>query len=159
MVLEVTEILKGLVQQSGTLKLELSPSLPEVVGDLTQIRQVIMNLISNAAEAHGTKRGQVSITTGLRTMNDTSLQGCQVLAHDARAGEYVYFEVSDQGAGITPEVQSQLFDPFFTTKSKGRGLGLAAVVGIIRSHKAALQFDTKPGLGTTFTMYLPVAST
>lgn len=158
-VLEVTEILKSLVQQSGTLKMELSPSLPEVVGDLTQIRQVIMNLISNAAEAHGTKRGQVSITTGLRTMNDTSLHSCQVLAHDAKAGDFVYFEVSDQGTGITPEVQSQLFDPFFTTKSKGRGLGLAAVVGIIRGHKAALQFDTRPGLGTTFTMYLPIAST
>jgi PAS domain S-box-containing protein len=158
MVLEVTEILRTLVQQTGTLHMELSPSLPEVTGDLTQIRQVIMNLISNAAEAHSVnKKGLVSVTTGLRRLTLSELQHCQVAAHDVQSGQYVFLEVSDEGSGIPPEIQASLFDPFFTTKSQGRGLGLAAVVGIIRSHRAALQYVTKLGEGTTFTMYLPVS--
>ncbi len=156
LVLEVTELLRSMLKQHGTLHQELSPSLPDISGDMTQIRQLVMNLLSNAAESHENDRGIVRIKTDVVTVHENDLAHCQVVAPDAVPGPYVLLQVSDQGTGITSEVLKRIFDPFFTTKSKGRGLGLAAIVGIIRSHKAALHVESHMGKGTTFTVYLPV---
>jgi PAS domain S-box-containing protein len=156
LVLEVTEILKSLVHKSGKLEMQLSPSLPDIHGDTTQIRQVVMNLISNAAESQAVKSGTIHINTGTVHLSAEELLGFKIVANEAKPGEFVFLEVSDQGCGMTPEVRDRIFDPFFTTKSKGRGLGLAAVVGIIRGHKGILHLESVLGYGSTFTMYLPV---
>lgn len=158
LVLEVTELLRSMLKQHGSLQMDLSPSLPDIMGDSTQIRQLVMNLIGNAAESHTSDRGVVTIKTDVVTIHENDLTRCQVAAPDAGPGPYVMLQVSDQGSGIPPEVLKRIFDPFFTTKSKGRGLGLAAIVGIIRGHKAALMVETHIGKGTTFSVYLPVIS-
>ncbi|MFT3878201.1 MAG: PAS domain S-box protein [Gemmatales bacterium] len=158
MVLEVTELLRSILKQHGTLHMDLSPSLPDIIGDATQIRQLVMNLISNAAESHASDRGVVNIKTDVVTVDEYLLARCQVTASDAVPGPYVMLQVSDQGSGIPPEVLNRIFDPFFTTKSKGRGLGLAAIVGIIRGHKAALMVETHIGKGTTFSVYLSIVN-
>lgn len=155
--LEVAELLRNLVQRHGQLQLRLAPTLPEIAGDMTQVRQVIMNLISNAAEAQSIQRGTVTVTTGTVTLDGTMLINCQVVASDAMPGEFVFVQVSDEGDGMPPAVRDRIFDPFFTTKSKGRGLGLAAVIGIVRSHKAALRVESIPRQGSSFTLYLPIA--
>ncbi len=156
LVLEVTEILKSMVYKSGTLELQLSPSLPDIQGDMTQIRQVVMNLISNAAEAQSNKGGTISISTGLKQLNAMDLSNFKIVANEATPGQYVFLQVSDQGSGMTAAVRERIFDPFFTTKSKGRGLGLAAVVGIIRGHKGIMHLESQLGQGSVFTMYLPI---
>ncbi|HQR08012.1 MAG TPA: PAS domain S-box protein [Gemmatales bacterium] len=158
LVLEVTELLRSMLKQHGTLQMNLSPSLPDITGDSTQIRQLVMNLISNAAESHASDRGVVNIKTDVVNLLENDLARCQVAATDAVPGPYVILQVSDQGSGIPPQVLKRIFDPFFTTKTKGRGLGLAAIVGIIRGHKAALMVETHIGKGTMFSVYLPVVS-
>ncbi len=158
LVLEVTEILKSLMHKSGKLEMQLSPSLPDIIGDTTQIRQVVMNLISNAAESQSGKGGTIHINTGTVQLSAEELLSFKIVANEAKPGEFVFLEVSDQGSGMTPEVRDRIFDPFFTTKSKGRGLGLAAVVGIIRSHKGILHLESAVGYGSTFTVYLPVST-
>jgi PAS domain S-box-containing protein len=158
LVLEVTELLRSVLRQHGTLHMDLSPSLPDISGDITQIRQLVMNLISNAAESHESGKGTVNIKTDVITVHENDLHHCQVASPDAVPGPYVLLQVSDQGVGIPADVLKRIFDPFFTTKSKGRGLGLAAIVGIIRGHKAALHVESHVGQGTTFTVYLPVVS-
>lgn len=158
-VLEVSDMLRNLVQRSGQLQTQFSPDLPEVSGDVTQIRQVIMNLISNAAEAQIHKQGTITIRTGRATLDANAISNCQVMAMDAMPGDFALVQVSDQGDGMTQAVRDRIFDPFFTTKTKGRGLGLAAVVGIVRNHKAALRVESVVSQGTTFTLYLPIPPT
>ena len=158
LVLEVTELLRSMLNQHGSLHLELSSSLPDICGDITQIRQLVMNLLSNAAESHESGPGIVSIKTDVGTLKESDLARCQVAAPDAIPGPCVLLQVGDQGVGITNEVLKRVFDPFFTTKSKGRGLGLAAIVGIVRGHRAALHVESHVGTGTTFTIYLPIVT-
>ena len=158
LVLEVTEILRSLVNRHGKLEMQLSPSLSDIQGDITQIRQVVMNLISNAAEAQAGKPGTITIRTSEVTLTRDVMDDFQLVANDAKPGQFIQLEVTDEGIGMTPEVRDRIFDPFFTTKSKGRGLGLAAVVGIIRGHKGILQVESQLGQGSKFTIYLPVAS-
>ncbi|HMP18604.1 MAG TPA: ATP-binding protein, partial [Gemmatales bacterium] len=92
------------------------------------------------------------------TLTRDVMDDFQLVANDAKPGQFIQLEVTDEGIGMTPEVRDRIFDPFFTTKSKGRGLGLAAVVGIIRGHKGILQVESQLGQGSKFTIYLPVAS-
>ena len=117
---------------------------------------MIMNLVINASEALGNETGAVLIKTGETTCNRASLaQTC--LGDDLAEGAYSYLEVRDTGSGMAPEVLSRIFDPFFTTKFAGRGLGLAAVMGIMRSHKGGIQVNSSPGKGTSIRMLFPVA--
>jgi CheY-like chemotaxis protein len=142
------------VPKKATLELELAPNLPGVLGDETQLRQLLMSLMMNAAEAIGDRAGTIHLKTshGPRSAADLART---VFSPQLPSGEYVSLRVSDTGEGIPPETLPRIFDPFFSTKFTGRGLGLAAVVGIVRSHKGALRVDSRVGEGSTFELLLP----
>lgn len=153
---DTTRLLHVSISKRAVMKYQLAPSLPVVLGDATQLRQVIMNLVINASEAIGEKSGFISVTTGLTRADRAYLAGAY-FARDLPEGDYVSLEISDNGGGMAPEVLEKIFDPFFTTKFTGRGLGLAAVLGIVRGHKGALKVFSEPGWGTTFKILLPCA--
>ena len=153
---DTTRLLQVSISKRAVLKFNLADALPAVLGDATQLRQVVMNLVINASEAVGEKSGFISITTGLTRADRAYLAGT-FYAPDLPEGDYVYLEVADNGGGMPPEVQARIFDPFFTTKFTGRGLGLAAVLGIVRGHKGALKVFSEAGWGTTFKILLPCA--
>ncbi len=123
--------------------------------DLTQLRQVIVALVENAAEAIGDQEGQIVITTGERLFDATCLPHSAAGA-DLQAGRYALVEVRDTGCGIDQQTMSHLFEPFFSTKPGSRGLGLAATLGIVRSHGGAIQVESVPGQGSTFRVFIPV---
>jgi len=115
-----------------------------------------MNLALNAAEALVDTQGQVVLATSLQEVSATPGPGEYIVAAVSRPGVYACVQVTDTGRGMTPETVARIFDPFFTTKTKGRGLGLATVSGIIRGQKGGLQVRSRPGRGSTFTVYLPL---
>ncbi|MCW5548202.1 MAG: CHASE domain-containing protein [Opitutaceae bacterium] len=155
---QVVENLMPLVQPSLNrqvrLQQRLEPGLPSVRADASQLRQVIMNLVINASDAIGDRPGDIMVTTGRATLTRRQLEE-GIIGSDMAEGPCVLLEVRDTGQGMTREVLARIFDPFFTTKFAGRGLGLAAVPGIVRSHGGALQVSSTPGQGTTFRLYLP----
>jgi len=136
------------------LRYELLDDAPAVEADAAQLRQVVMNLITNGAEAIGDAGGTLHVVTSTRRMAADELAGYR-FGDLLLPGEYVALRVSDTGAGMTDEVRSRIFEPFFSTKRAGRGLGLAAVLGIVRGHGGALRVDSAPGRGTTFEILLP----
>lgn len=137
-------------------KLDLEVSVPLVCGDPGQMQQVIVNLLRNAAEALPDHAGTIRLRTGTRLLTASDL-AATVTAPALPAGPYVCLEVADTGSGMPPELLGQIFDPFFSTKLLGRGLGLAAVLGIVRQHQGALQVESTPGQGSTFRVLLPAA--
>ncbi|HEX8295155.1 MAG TPA: PAS domain S-box protein [Chthoniobacteraceae bacterium] len=151
---DTARLLQVSISKRAVLKFDLAEGLPVVLGDATQLRQVVMNLIINASEAVAEKSGFISLSTGLTRADRAYLAG-SYFAPDLPEGDYVYLEVADNGAGMSQEVLSRIFDPFFTTKFTGRGLGLAAVLGIVRGHKGALKVFSEEGWGTTFKILLP----
>lgn len=154
---ETTQMLKVSVSKKAELRLRLEKGLPPVEADATQIHQVVMNLVINASEAIGDKAGVISISNGLVHLRRDDF-GEMFMASYLNEGDYVVLEVSDTGCGMDRETLAKVFDPFFTTKFTGRGLGLAAVLGIVRGHKAALKVTSEPGRGTTFKIFFPAAS-
>lgn len=153
---EWTHLLSASLPKKVRLRLELSPSLPAVDGDATQIQQVIMNLVINAAEAIGEAEGAITLRTGTRELQARDLK--ELIPQGERPpGPYVSLEVEDTGQGMAPEVLARVFDPFFTTKPSGRGLGLSAMLGILRGHGAGLKLASEPGLGTRFTLFFPAS--
>ena len=153
---DTTRLLEVSISKRAVLKFHLGEGIPAVLGDATQLRQVIMNLVINASEAVGEKSGFISISSGMTRADRAYLAG-SFLAPDLPEGDYVFIEVADNGSGMSPEVLAKIFDPFFTTKFTGRGLGLAAVLGIVRGHKGALKVFSEDGWGTTFKILLPCA--
>jgi two-component system, cell cycle sensor histidine kinase and response regulator CckA len=139
------------------IQLQLSDQPAVTMADPTQIRQIAMNLIINAADALGTEGGDIVISTGTRWV-DADLLATAKVAENVRPGNYVFLKVSDTGCGMSSGTLARIFDPFFTTKFTGRGLGLAAVLGIVRAHSGALHVESALGKGTTFTLSLPVSS-
>ncbi len=157
LVAEMASMLEVSIAKKATLVRELAPSLPALLGDATQIRQVVMNLVLNASEAIGAARGAVRVSTG------TGTYGAEVFARsaaggDPKGGSYVYLEVQDDGVGMDATTVAQMFDPFFSTKFMGRGLGMAAVLGIVRGHSGAIDVDSTPGKGTRIRIYLPASA-
>lgn len=138
--------------------LELGERLPEIDGDLEQLNQVVLNLVLNAAEALGDGAGRITVRTGVAAVDQAALNRA-VTTPGMLPGDYAFLEVADNGPGITPEVMERLFNPFFSTKSLGRGLGLFAVLGIVRAHHGAVQVQSEPGQGATFRVLLPVKKT
>jgi CheY-like chemotaxis protein len=136
------------------LEYSLADDLPAVEGDATQLRQVAMNLITNASEAIGDASGFVAVHTGTVDATRAYLDQA-LLGEDVPEGRYVFVEVTDSGAGMDAGTIARIFDPFFTTKFTGRGLGLAAVLGIVRGHSGAVRVSSTPGKGTTFRVLLP----
>jgi PAS domain S-box-containing protein len=151
---EMTQMLKVSVSKKATLRYSFAADLPAVEVDATQMRQVIMNLITNASEALSDASGIISVSTGVMDCNRASLVESH-LDDKLPEGRYVYLEVADTGCGMDEETRRRIFDPFFTTKFTGRGLGLAAVLGIVRGHRGTIKVSSKPGMGTTFTILLP----
>jgi PAS domain S-box-containing protein len=154
---ETTHLLQISISKQAVLRFNLAKGLPTIEADATQIRQVVMNLVINASEAIGEKSGVISISTGL-TRIDHAYLGGTIAAPDIPEGEYVSMEISDTGTGMSAETRAKIFDPFFSTKFTGRGLGLAAVLGILRGHKGALKVYSELGRGTTFKLLFPCAT-
>lgn len=152
-------LLEVSVPKRVSLKLKPAQSLPLVDGDIGQMQQLIMNLIINAAEAIGERPGTVSIATAVQTFRTVNPRLWQYTGKVLAPGRYVKITVSDDGEGMDSDTLSQIFDPFFTTKSTGRGLGLAAVLGIVRGQSGGLTIDSQPGQGTTFQVYFPASQT
>jgi PAS domain S-box-containing protein len=155
LVRDTSALVESILGSNATLEMQLDEHLPRIEGDPTQLRQVVMNLVANAFDALEQEPGKVRVRTGMRHFAAASLQGARVRGELA-AGDYVFLEVSDTGVGMTEETLARIFDPFYSTKFAGRGLGLAAVQGIVRSHAAAILVDSAPGEGSCFTVVFPV---
>jgi two-component system, cell cycle sensor histidine kinase and response regulator CckA len=151
---ETANLLQPVVSRKTDIQFNLQDDLPAIEADPAQIRQIVMNVITNAAEAIGEACGIVGISTGVVDADRTYLSSTY-FNDDLPAGRYVYLDVSDTGCGMSPETQAKIFDPFFSTKFTGRGLGLAAVVGIVRAHRGALKVSSQPGTGSTFRLLFP----
>ncbi len=153
---EMVRMLKTTIPQSAVIKPELSADVPPIKGDREQIRQIVMNLIINAAEAIGEVQGEIRVSLAKTEIRE----GDALKDHLGKImppGKYVCLEVTDTGCGMDDEIRSKIFEPFYTTKLFGRGLGLPATLGIITSHKGALQLFSQPVHGTTFKVFLPVS--
>ena len=154
---EMAHLLEVSIAKNVILKYDFDADLPSVEADATQLRQIIMNLIINASEAIGEKSGVVSIRTGVIEADKAYLSETY-LDDDLPEGYYVYLEVADTGCGMDAETKSKIFDPFFTTKFTGRGLGLAATLGIVRGHRGALKVHTHANRGANFKVLLPCSA-
>jgi two-component system cell cycle sensor histidine kinase/response regulator CckA len=151
---EIIDLLSTSIAKGVELRLNLASNLPRIEADPTQIQQIMMNLVINGAEAIGNGVGTVTITTGECTfVDDVGWEGYMIGA--TRRGKYAYLKVEDNGSGMDDATRARIFDPFFTTKFTGRGLGLAAVLGIVRSHDGAIRVTSSPGAGSTFEVCLP----
>jgi PAS domain S-box-containing protein len=148
-------LLESIVSPNAKLAMDLSPELPRIDADASQIRQVIINLVNNASDALGNHEGEIALHTGLVWADGGELPTLQS-GHMVPAGFYVYLEVKDTGSGMDAETLAKMFDPFFTTKFTGRGLGLPAVIGIVRAHRGSIRVASKVGQGTEVRVYFPV---
>lgn len=154
LITEMNHILEVSISKKVLIRLHLAKDLPLFEGDATQIRQIIMNLVINASEAIGEAEGLITITTGTLECDHVYLSKIW-LYNELEAGPYIYFEVADTGCGMGQETLNKIFDPFFTTKFTGRGLGMAAVLGIVRGHRGAITVSSELGVGTRFNVFLP----
>ena len=150
------KILDMSVSKKAALTCDLAADLPVILADASQICQVVMNLVINASEALGEQTGAIAVSTSALQCNPEDLPGIAVRP-ELPEGLYVCLQVADSGCGMDPQTRAKIFDPFFTTKFTGRGLGLAAVQGIVRSHKGAIQVFSEPGKGTTFRVFFPAS--
>jgi two-component system cell cycle sensor histidine kinase/response regulator CckA len=156
LIADMTHLLQVTISGTAALHLRLAPRLPPVCGDTSQVRRVVMNLVLNASEALANAGGQIELATDVVQFDENYARDNPTDAKLA-PGEYVVLEVRDNGAGMTEEIKARIFDPFFTTKFTGRGLGLAAVQGIVRGHGGAIAVESEPGRGSTFRVFLPSA--
>lgn len=154
MVAELAHLLRISIPKKVDLQLRLAPDLPAIEADTAQIQQLIMNLVINGAEAIGENTGTVSITTGYQFFTSEDFRS-HFLGDTLAPGLYVKLEVTDTGTGMDRATMARIFDPFFTTKFAGRGLGLAATLGVIRSHKGTVKVYSEVGKGSTFLVLLP----
>jgi two-component system, cell cycle sensor histidine kinase and response regulator CckA len=154
LVRETADRLRPAAGSRVQLQLELTPRLPAIIADRNQLRQVIQSLVLNSLEMIGGRNGVVQIMTRLESITPGWLENARI-GQDILPGEYVVLEIKDNGPGLSPETQERIFDPFFSTKAKGRGLGLAASLGVMRSHHGALRLWSQPGSGTRFVLVFP----
>ncbi len=160
---EMTHLLQVSIAKRAVLTQHLAEQLPAFAGDATQLRQILMNLIINASEALGEDAGTITVSTGVMACERASLDQANP-AYQAGFDEplpeglYVYCEVADSGCGMDVETQTRIFEPFFSTKFTGRGLGLAALLGIVRSHRGVIKLHSEPGRGTTIKVLFPVSA-
>jgi PAS domain S-box-containing protein len=151
-----TELLRLSISKAATLHFDLQPDTPWIEADRSQLQQIVMNLVINASESLGTAGGTIRLATGRGHVNLDDLVNA-VHRPEKIAGEFAWLDVSDTGCGMTAETRAKIFEPFFTTKFTGRGLGLAAVLGIVRAHHGIFIVRSEPGRGSTFRIYFPAA--
>ncbi|MDP1833151.1 MAG: ATP-binding protein [Geothrix sp.] len=151
---ELTELLRVSISKQAQLLVKPAPRLPTILADATQIHQVVMNLITNASEAIGDREGTITLSTRVEQLSAHQLPPSPP-SPPMLPGAYVVLEVGDTGCGIPPETVERIFDPFFSTKAMGRGLGLSALLGILRSHQGGARVTSRPAGGTTITLYFP----
>ncbi|HMV31543.1 MAG TPA: response regulator [Gemmatimonadales bacterium] len=154
---ESGQLLRTVISKRATMQARLAAGLPAVEGDATQLRQVAMNLLTNASDALGDQPGVIGLETALVHADRVTLTG-MLLGDALPEGDYVALSVHDTGSGMDEETLGRIFDPFFTTKFHGRGLGLAAVLGIVRGHRGAIQVESWPGQGTRVRILLPATT-
>ena len=155
LVREISNLVQTSIPRTAQLRLELQENLPMIEGDAGQLHQLVMNLVINGAEAIGPdQNGTLLVTTSVQDVDDAYLKTA-FSPVEIQPGKYVTLEVHDTGCGMDEGTIQRIFDPFFTTKFTGRGLGLAAVQGIVRGHRGALKVYSTPGRGTTFKVLLP----
>jgi PAS domain S-box-containing protein len=160
---EMATLLRTAISKQATLAWELASDLPAINADPTQIRQIVMNLITNASDALGEAGGTITLRTGVARLSELEgqrftgpVQGDELF--ERREDPFVFLEIGDTGSGMTPDTLGRIFDPFFSTKFAGRGLGLAAVMGIVRSHHGLIRIRTERGQGTAFRVLFPPVS-
>jgi CheY-like chemotaxis protein len=159
LVREIGSLMRSSIPRTVDIELDLAADLPPVHADATQIRQLVMNLVINAAEAIGEgKPGWVRVTTRLEHL-DQALIRLHYPTGEIRPGASIALEVADSGAGMDEATKARIFDPFFTTKFTGRGLGLSAALGIVKGHRGAIRVQSAPGRGTTFKVVFPALLT
>ena len=157
LVRDIVELVRPSIPKKVALNLDLAERLPSIEVDRGQVQQILMNLAINAAEAIGSHDGSITVRTMTQVVDDAYCRRHPEVV-DLRPGEYVTLEVRDTGCGMEESTKAKIFDPFFSTKFTGRGLGLAAVAGIVRGHKSAIVVTSAPGKGTTFSVLFPPAA-
>ncbi|HBA84186.1 MAG TPA: hypothetical protein DCZ95_08855 [Verrucomicrobia bacterium] len=155
---DMMTLLELSASKKAILKCAFGADLPSVAADAVQIRQLVMNLVINASEAIGGEPGMIAVRTGAMTCDPDYLLET-LLGEMLPKGRYAFFEVSDTGCGMSADTQRRMFEPFFTTKFTGRGLGLAAALGIVRGHRGAIKVYSEPGKGSTFRVMFPAIDT
>jgi PAS domain S-box-containing protein len=149
----VIQLLRASIAKTIEIEVEFEPGLPAIEADRVHVQQIVINLMQNAAEAiEGRDTGRIAIRLRRERLDEPFLAGQRA---GVPAGEYVCLAVRDTGCGIAPDSLPHIFDPFYTTKFTGRGLGLAAVQGIVRTHKGLMRVESEPGRGAAFYVYLP----
>ena len=152
---EVSELLSTVIGKKITLNQVLMDGLPDVYGDRNQLTQLVMNLMTNASESMEGNPGEIYLRTGVRHLAALEFSS-MYMANDLEQGMYAFVEVKDSGCGMDEDTKLRIFDPFFTTKETGSGLGLSALLGIVRSHGGTLALHSEPGKGSSFTVFLPL---
>lgn len=154
---EMRHMLEISISKKTVLRFNPAPALPMLEADATQMRQIIMNLVINASEAIGDKSGVITLSTCCMMCDKNYLKN---ILHDESLmeGAYVCLEITDTGCGMDRDTLARIYDPFFTTKFTGRGLGMAAVLGIVRGHKGGIKIYSEPGMGSAFKIFLPASN-
>jgi PAS domain S-box-containing protein len=158
LVREISSLIQTSFPKQAQLRMQLAGNLPGIDADPGQLQQIVMNLVINGAEAIGSQGGSVLVRTALQEVDQNYIGTMSSAGELLRPGRYVSLEVHDTGIGMDEETLSKIFDPFFSTKFAGRGLGLSAVLGIVRAHKGALKVYSKPAQGTTFKVLFPASA-
>ncbi|MBC8088511.1 MAG: PAS domain-containing protein [Phycisphaerae bacterium] len=156
LVRQLRPVLQTALGARASLISELADHIPVVHADAEQLRQAIVNVVTNAAEAIGERAGTVKVMSTEESLNETRLQRC-LSGNRAKPGLFACISVNDDGIGMDEATLARVFDPFFSTRLAGRGLGLAATLGIVHGHSGALEVSSAPGRGTTMRMYFPAA--
>lgn len=154
LVREITSLLQVSVGQNTTIHYDLGKKVPAIDADTGQLQQVVMNLITNAAEAYPDGNGDVVVNVGKMYVDHIWLNSV-LFSDDVKAGDYVYIEVKDHGIGMSRETLDHIFEPFFTTKFTGRGLGMSAMMGIVKAHHGAIHIHSEEGQGTVVRVVFP----
>ncbi len=159
LVQQISDLLSISISKKAQLDFRLASKLPLIMADSTQINQVIMNLITNASDAIGSSGGTITIGTSVRNCSKEDFAAARFPQRELAEGPYVSLEIADTGDGMTQETLDRIFEPFFTTKFSGRGLGLAAVLGIVRGHQGFITVTSEVGTGSVFRVHFPVSKT
>ena len=154
---EMTPLMRTAISRNASLQMDLATALPRIDVDVNQFRQVVMNLITNASDALEAKPGLISVRTGRQEISREYLASCAP-GSDAQPGSFTYVEVHDNGTGMDETTSQRIFEPFFSTKFTGRGLGLAATMGIMRSHHGAIRVYSEVGSGTSMKLLFPCST-